>query len=55
MKYSIDVHRDTPIYKQLAEAILRDIKTGQLAAGTKLPTVRDMAEETGLSQGTVAV
>ncbi len=53
MRYEIDVHRDTPIYRQLAESILRNIKTGQLTAGTKLPTVRELAEETGLSQGTV--
>lgn len=42
-----------PIYRQLAESILRDIRTGELKAGTKLPTVRELAEETGLSQGTV--
>ena len=53
MKYTIDPQRDTPIYRQMAEAILRDIKTGKLAAGTKLPTVRELAEETGLSQGTI--
>jgi len=53
MRYEIDVRRDTPIYRQLAESILRNIKTGQLTAGTKLPTVRELAEETGLSQGTV--
>ena len=53
MKYTIDPQRDTPIYRQMAEAILRDIKTGKLAAGTKLPTVRELAEESGLSQGTI--
>ena len=53
MKYMIDPQRDTPIYRQMAEAVLRDIKTGKLAAGTKLPTVRELAEETGLSQGTI--
>ena len=53
MQYHIDVHRDTPIYRQLAESILRDIRTGTLKAGSKLPTVRELTEETGLSQGTV--
>ena len=48
MKYTIDPHRDIPIYRQVAESILRDIKTGKLSAGVKLPTVRDLAEETGL-------
>ena len=53
MKYTIDPHRDIPIYRQVAESILRDIKTGKLPAGVKLPTVRELAEETGLSQGTI--
>jgi len=53
VRYEIDPQRDAPIYRQLAESILRSIKTGQLTAGAKLPTVREMAEETGLSQGTV--
>ena len=53
MQYHIDTHRDIPIYRQLAESILRDIRTGSLKAGTKLPTVRELAEEAGLSQGTV--
>ena len=53
MKYHIDPQRDTPIYKQVAEAILRDIKSRTLPSGTKLPTVRDLAEEMCLSQGTI--
>lgn len=53
MNYTIDPQRDTPIYKQVAEAILRDIKSRTLPAGAKLPTVRELAEEMGLSQGTI--
>ena len=53
MKYHIDANRGTPIYKQLANSILKEIKTGQLPEGSKLPTVRELAEETGLSLGTV--
>lgn len=53
MQYDIDATRETPIYKQVADAILKDIRTGRLPEGTKLPTVRDMAESMDVSQGTV--
>lgn len=53
MKYSIDSSRDIPIYKQVADAILKDIRTGQLSVGTKLPTVRELADNMDLSQGTI--
>lgn len=53
MNDNTESHRDTPIYKQVAQQILRDIKTGSLPAGTKLPTVRELAEEKKLSQGTI--
>ena len=53
MNYTIAPQSDTPIYKQVAESILRDIKSRTLPAGTKLPTVRELAEEMGLSQGTI--
>ena len=53
MNYTVSPQSDITIYKQVAEAILRDIKTRTLQAGTKLPTVRELAEEMGLSQGTI--
>lgn len=34
----------TPIYRQLIEQITRLIAGGQLAAGTELPSVRELAE-----------
>ena len=34
----------TPIYRQLIEQITRLIAGGQLAAGTQLPSVRELAE-----------
>lgn len=42
-----------PVYRQIAEAVAGQIAEGQLAPGDKLPTVRQLAEETGLAQGTV--
>lgn len=42
-----------PIYLKIVEKFTRDIRSGILAAGHKLPTVRALAMETGASQGTV--
>jgi DNA-binding transcriptional regulator YhcF (GntR family) len=53
----VDLHLDpghgTPVYLQIAEAILQKIDSGALMPGDKLPTVRRMAQDTGLSPGTV--
>lgn len=42
-----------PAFLRLLEAIEREIDTGGLAAGAKLPTSRDMAKQVGLSVATV--
>lgn len=39
-------------YRQVAEQIIRQIDQGERRPGERLPTVRRLAEETGLSQGT---
>lgn len=44
---------DTPLYRQLSEGIKSLIHTGELVDGTKLPTVRDLADSLNLSRGTV--
>jgi DNA-binding transcriptional MocR family regulator len=41
-------------YKALAQAIRDGIASGALAAGTKLPTVRELAFRVGVTPGTVA-
>ncbi len=41
-------------YKTLAQAIRDGIAAGDLAAGSKLPTVRDLAYRVGVTPGTVA-
>ena len=53
MNDNAETRKDAPIYKQLADEILRSIKTGKLPAGSRLPTVRELAEEKNLSQGTI--
>lgn len=42
-----------PIYRQLADQIMLKIHTGELKAGEKLPTERDLAQQLYISRGTV--
>lgn len=43
----------TPIYLQLSERIRHQIIRGELAGGDKLPSVRDLAIESGVNPNTV--
>ena len=47
-------HNGTPPYEQLRNEIIARIQSGQLVAGTKIPTVRGLAEDLGLAPNTVA-
>lgn len=51
--YRIDPDSTVPVYRQLADQINAEIRSGVLKNGEKLPTVREMADETRLSCGTV--
>jgi DNA-binding transcriptional MocR family regulator len=42
-----------PKYLAIAEAIQRDIRSGLLAEGTRMPTHRDLADQVGVTVGTV--
>jgi len=44
----------TPIYRQLVEQIRRLIAGGQLAAGTELPSVRELAERHTVNPMTIS-
>jgi len=52
-RYTIDPSSDQPIYRQLADQIRAQIRSGALKNGAQLPTVREMAERLNLSCGTV--
>ena len=53
MEIELRQGNQVPVYRQIAEAVAGQIADGRLAPGDKLPTVRQLAEETGLAQGTV--
>jgi len=50
----IDPAAPEPPYEQLRGQLVAQIGSGELAAGTRLPTVRRLAEELGLAPNTVA-
>ena len=45
--------RSGPIYRQIAAALVEEIQTGELPAGTRLPPQRDLARTLGVTVGTV--
>lgn len=49
----IDPSLDTPIYKQIADHLSREITMGRLRRGAKLPTVRALANRLGIAKGTI--
>lgn len=51
--YQLHPEQGIPIYRQLVDVILTQIKNGTLSADTKLPTVRDLADQLNVAQGTV--
>lgn len=51
--FKLDPAYPGPIYKQIADAVVRDIQNGTLSAGYKLPTVRELSKETGAATGTI--
>ena len=54
MRLHIDAGLPEPPDAQLREEVRRQVTSGELAAGTRLPPVRRLAEELGLAPNTVA-
>lgn len=44
---------ETPLYRQIYEAICRSILKGELSAKTRLPSTRDLAKQLGVSRITI--
>lgn len=53
MKPMIDKLNDMPVYRQLYHSIKNDIACGDLAAGSKLPSIRKLAAQLGVARNTV--
>ncbi|MEO6533613.1 MAG: GntR family transcriptional regulator [Pseudolysinimonas sp.] len=51
---SIDTSSPIPPFEQLRVHLMNQITLGELAGGTRLPTVRKLAEDLGLAPNTVA-
>ena len=53
MIITLDTASSIPIYIQLRNQIIKGIGKGELKAGEKLPTVRQMAQDAGINNMTV--
>jgi GntR family transcriptional regulator len=54
MIVSVDPRGPTPPYEQIRSQVASMISTGTLPAGSRLPTIRQLAADLGLAPGTVA-
>lgn len=52
---TLDQNASIPLYKQLYERLRSEILTGQLEAGTRLPSTRMLSSELGVSRNTTAL
>ena len=53
VKIEIDDHSRIPKYKQVVDSILNNIEQGNLAIGTKIPSINEISEACYLSRDTV--
>ena len=54
MRLIFDFESKTPIYQQLRDQIVVGIVEGKLSPGEKLPTIRALADESGINMMTVS-
>lgn len=54
MQFRIVAGSGVPIYRQIADQIVRGIATGELAVGDSIPSVRQLARELVINPNTVA-
>lgn len=53
MPIRLDPGSDSPIYLQIAEAVVAQIDTGALQAGDRLPSARSFGESLGVNMHTI--
>lgn len=54
MILEVDASDPTPVYEQIRGQVVDMVVAGTLSAGTRLPTIRQLATDLGLAKGTVA-
>lgn len=54
MELRIDGTNPAPASEQLRQQVIAQVRSGELAPGTRLPTVRQLADELGIAVNTVA-
>lgn len=55
LREQIDPSRAVPVYMQIIHALIREIESGRLSAGTYLPSSREMASALGVNRKTVVL
>ncbi|MHC5009454.1 MAG: GntR family transcriptional regulator, partial [Planctomycetota bacterium] len=53
MRIEVDRTSPLPLRDQISDALRRDIDRGTLAAGTRLPSSRDLARAVGVNRTTI--
>lgn len=54
MEIHINIDDDTPLFTQVIEQIKQAVSSGELAAGTQLPSIRQLASDLQINNKTVA-
>ncbi|MGV0626820.1 GntR family transcriptional regulator [Mycolicibacter minnesotensis] len=49
-----DLNQESPLFEQIRVRLIDAVRAGSVPAGTRLPTVRDLAGQLGLAVNTVA-
>ena len=49
----IDANADKPLYTQIVDVLVREIRSGRLAPGDRLPGTRSIARALGVHRNTV--
>ncbi len=52
--FRVDPASSSPVFRQICDHVVTAVRAGELLPGTRLPTVRRLAEELGISPHTVA-
>lgn len=54
MKLKLNHHSETPIYRQMIDAIVAAIESGDLTVGEKLPSIRELSAQLKINPNTTA-